>query len=107
MDPRAVATDYIRQLISEPPGLKALLLDDETIRIISLLYTQSELLSSEVVLIDKLSNPPNRPLTHITAIVFIRPTAENVHVLRTQLRHPNFPIASFSQIHLKGHMLKK
>lgn len=91
MDPRAVAKDYIRQLIAQPTGLKALLLDDETIRIISLLYSQSELLSNEVMLIDKLSTIPNRNLSHVTALVFVRPTAENVHALRAHLREPQFP----------------
>lgn len=91
MDPRAVAKSYIQQIISRPLGLKSLLLDDDTVGIVSLLYSQSELLSNDVVLIDKISNPPNRNLSHITALVFIRPTAENVRVLRTELRHPHFP----------------
>lgn len=91
MDPRVVAKDYVRQLIAQPSGLKALFLDDETIRIVSLLYSQSELLANEIILIDKLCNAPNRNLSHVTALVFVRPTAENIHTLRTHLRHPQFP----------------
>lgn len=90
MDLRAVARSYIQQLISRPSGLKALLLDDQTVRILSLLYSQSELLANDVVYITKLSNPPNYNLSHMTALVFIRPTAENVRALRTELRHPHF-----------------
>lgn len=90
MDPRAVAKDYIRQLISQASGLKALLLDDETISIVSLLYSQSELLSNEVIFIDKLNKPPTSDISHITALVFVRPTAENVHALRNELLHPHF-----------------
>lgn len=90
MDPRAIAKNYIGQLIAKPQGLKALLLDDETIGIISLLYSQSELLSNEVIFIDKLNNPPGRSIPRITALVFVRPTAENVHALRNELLHPHF-----------------
>lgn len=90
MDPRAAARNYISQLVSQPSSLKALLLDEETIRIVSLLYSQSQLLSYEIVLIDKLSKPPNIPLPNLTALVFVRPTAENVHALRLELRNPHF-----------------
>lgn len=90
MDLRAVARNYIQQLVSRPTGLKALLLDDQTVPILSLLYSQSELLANDVVFITKLSNPPNCNLSHMTALVFIRPSAENVRLLRTELRHPHF-----------------
>lgn len=90
MDLRSVARSYIQQLISRPSGLKALLLDDDTVRILSLLYSQSELFENDVIYITKLSKPPNCNLSHMTALVFIRPTADNVRALRTELRHPHF-----------------
>lgn len=92
MDARAVVRSYIEQVVSEPPGLKALILDEETIRIVSVVYTQSELLSKEVVLIDKLKRAEKKSslLKHLTCVIFIRPTAENIHVLATELRQPRF-----------------
>lgn len=90
MDPRASAINYIKRVVSQPEGLKALILDDETTKILGLLQSQSDLLKGEVMLIEKLSASRTTDLSHMRAIVFVRPTAENVHLLRTELRDPHY-----------------
>ena len=47
---------YIRRITKEVPGMKALLLDKETTRIISSIYTVSELLTEEIYLVDLIEN---------------------------------------------------
>lgn len=90
MDPRLTSTKYIHQLLSHPDSLKALLLDEETATIISLLYNQSQLLENDVILVQNLSLRRKVSLSALQAIVFVRPTAENVRLLRLELRKPAF-----------------
>lgn len=92
MDPLAAVAVHISDLISSVPGIKALLLDEETSRIISLVTNQSTLLSHSVLLIETLkrSAKPSSALSSVRAVTFLRPTAENVHLLRAELHAPRF-----------------
>ena len=42
--------------------------------IVSLVYTQSEILQKEVYLLERVSNSSREVMTHLKAIVFVRPT---------------------------------
>ncbi|CAN8066325.1 unnamed protein product [Agarophyton chilense] len=90
MDPRESLLLCMKQLVGDSEELKALLLDDETSKIVSLLISQSSLLNHEVLLIEKLCVERLQDLSHMQAVVFVRPTAENVHCLRKELRNPHF-----------------
>ncbi|KAI0558404.1 Sec1 [Gracilaria domingensis] len=90
MDPRHSLLHYMNQLVGDSEELKALLLDDETAKIVSLLISQSSLLKHEVLLIEKLSVERSQDLSHMQAVVFVRPTAENIHALRKELRDPHY-----------------
>ncbi len=88
MDTRASIAEYARRLVSGS-GVKALLLDDETSRILSVVTSQSWLLERDVVLIEKLTKGSDA-LPDLDAVVFLRPTPENVLALRKELRAPRF-----------------
>lgn len=88
MDARASIAEYAKRLVSGP-GVKALLLDEETSRILSVVTSQSWLLEQDVVLIELLSKGSD-PLPDLSAVVFLRPTPENVLALRKELRAPRF-----------------
>jgi vacuolar protein sorting-associated protein 45 len=90
MDPRASVADYISRMINSVAGVKAFLVDDETTRILGVAQSQSTLLERDVFLIDHLKTNRSADMVHIAAIVFVRPTAENVRLLRTELRRASF-----------------
>lgn len=91
MDPLATATAHLHALTSTP-SLKALILDPETTRLLSLTISHTTLLSNSVLLIQTLTPapPPSPNLTSLHAYAILRPTAENIHHLRAELRAPRF-----------------
>ena len=89
------ACEYYVTLLSSIPGLKALLVDAESVAGLSLLLSQTEALRQDVVLIEQLH--PTAPVTqtesnqsHITGVVLVRPTAESVQAVRRELAAPRF-----------------
>jgi vacuolar protein sorting-associated protein 45 len=90
MDPRASVADYILRMIGAVNGVKAFLVDDETTRFLGVAQSQSDLLKRDVFLTDHIKNTRSTQMPHIAAIVFVRPTAENVRLLRTELRRSIF-----------------
>ncbi|CAL5223597.1 g6136 [Coccomyxa viridis] len=77
-------------MLKEVTGMKAMLLDSETTRIVSTVYSQSEILEQEVYLVEKLDSDPGEQLLHLKAVCFLRPTRENVARLRKELRSPRY-----------------
>jgi vacuolar protein sorting-associated protein 45 len=90
MDVRAAAADYVARMVRAVPGVKALVLDDETARIVGVVSSQSDLFRRDVFLTERIGTKHETPVSHLAAIVFIRPTAENVRALRTELHSPTF-----------------
>ena len=72
-------------------GPKILLLDDETATIIGLVYTQTELLAHDVVLIETLrqvhEKKVDQALSQIQCIALVRPTLEEI---KLELQSPHF-----------------
>ncbi|XP_014487938.1 PREDICTED: vacuolar protein sorting-associated protein 45-like, partial [Dinoponera quadriceps] len=85
---------YISKMTEDSgPGMKVLLMDKQTTSIISLLYSQSEILMKEVYLFERIDTAVhNDTLKHLTCLVFIRPTKENVDLLCKELRHPKYGV---------------
>jgi vacuolar protein sorting-associated protein 45 len=61
--------------------MKALILDNETSGIISIVYTQSKLYKNDVYLIQKIEDVKEK-LAHLKGVYFIRPTKENLQLLK-------------------------
>ncbi|KAG6786064.1 hypothetical protein POTOM_007657 [Populus tomentosa] len=88
----SAARDYINRLLQDISGMKVLILDSQTVSIVSVVYSQTELLQKEVFLVelvDSLSKS-KEPMSHLKAVCFLRPTSENIQHLRRQLASPRF-----------------
>uniref|UniRef100_A0AAR2KD71 Vacuolar protein sorting-associated protein 45 n=1 Tax=Pygocentrus nattereri TaxID=42514 RepID=A0AAR2KD71_PYGNA len=84
---------YISKMIeSSGPGMKVLLMDKETTSIVSMVYTQSEILQKEVYLFERIDSQNRDNMKHLKAICFLRPTKENVENLIQELRRPKYSV---------------
>ncbi|CAK8575522.1 unnamed protein product [Lathyrus sativus] len=98
--------DYFNRILQDISGMKVLILDSQTVSIVSVVYSQSELLQKEVFLVELVDSmsKSNEPMSHLKAIYFLRPTSENIQYMRRQLASPRFGEyhLSFSNI-MKDH----
>ena len=86
---------YLKKILeSVTPGVKVLIVDGDTLDIVSVALTKTELLENEVVLVEELKNRATRGEDPSTAamncIVFVRPSTENIQLLQRELDHPHF-----------------
>lgn len=114
--------DYIDRMLHDIPGMKVLVLDPQTVRapspgrpqlrlaarsspifdltrsvpsqvgMVSVVYSQSDLLRKEVFLVETMDNASSsrESMAHLKAVYFLRPSANNVQKLRRQLAMPRF-----------------
>tara|TARA_B110000208_G_scaffold3375_1_gene4495 strand:- start:534 stop:2006 length:1473 start_codon:yes stop_codon:yes gene_type:complete len=80
---------YVDKMLSETPGMKVLMVDAETIQMLSLVYSQSQIMEKEVFLVERLGEEHER-MTHLNAIVFVRPTAANLALLKKEVNEPKY-----------------
>jgi vacuolar protein sorting-associated protein 45 len=85
-----ILKDYVENMLLECQGRKALILDQATLVIISMVYSRTQILQKEVFFIDIIDNIPTEKLMHLKAIFFTRCTEENVSKICAQLRDPIF-----------------
>uniref|UniRef100_W5UJL1 Vacuolar protein sorting-associated protein 45 n=1 Tax=Ictalurus punctatus TaxID=7998 RepID=W5UJL1_ICTPU len=84
---------YVTKMIeSSGPGMKVLLMDKETTSIVSMVYTQSEILQKEVYLFERIDSQNRDNMKHLKAICFLRPTKDNVENLIQELRRPKYSV---------------
>lgn len=70
---------------------KVLLLDHTTTSVVSMCYTQTQLLQQEILLIELLENQDQLSyMKHMDCIVYIKPTQASVTSLMRELRNPHF-----------------
>ena len=81
---------YILRMIKDLPGMKVLLLDSTTTAIVSMVFSQSEILSREVFLVDRIDNASREKMMHLKAVVFVRPTEENARFIEEELKSPHY-----------------
>lgn len=95
MDVSQAVAGYISKIVT-PTGdssstkMKVLLLDRETVSIISTAVTQSSLLNHEVYLIDRLDNASREKMRHLRCICLVRPSPETTQLLIDELRDPKY-----------------
>lgn len=70
--------------------MKILLLDKDTVPIVSTAITQSSLLNHEVYLIDRLENASREKMRHLRCICFVRPSPDSIQFLLDELREPKY-----------------
>ncbi|CAH0595263.1 unnamed protein product [Chrysodeixis includens] len=85
---------YITKMTEESgPGMKVILMDKETTSIVSMVFSQSEILQKEVYLFERIdSHSKWDNMKHMKCIVFIRPTPENISLLLRELRYPKYGV---------------
>mmetsp|Transcript_11778 Transcript_11778/g.24712 ORF Transcript_11778/g.24712 Transcript_11778/m.24712 type:complete len:580 (-) Transcript_11778:137-1876(-) len=102
----SIVREYMKKMLAEAgKGMKVLLVDSDTMAIVSSVYTQSEILAQEVFLVEMLDaadngEPSQESLQHMKAVCFIRPTAENFSLLKRAFHTPKYGeyIVFFSNI---------
>ncbi|KAA8546526.1 hypothetical protein F0562_002735 [Nyssa sinensis] len=84
--------DYVNRMLQDISGMKVLILDSQTVSIVSVVYSQSELLQKEVFLVELVDSisKSKEPMSHLKAVYFLRPTSENIQHMRRQLASPRF-----------------
>ena len=99
MDCKKAVRDYLLDLIEQTGEgqIKTLILDEETTKITSLSFAQSDLLKKEIYLFERLDSKKRCNMQNVTAIVFVRPTRENFDLLIRELRSPPYKwVSDFS-----------
>lgn len=88
-DTTTVSTNNSTPLSNIKP--RVLLLDKYTTPIISMCYTQSELLANNIILIELIQNYHEfSSMKHLDCIVYIKPCQESVNDLRQELHNPHY-----------------
>ncbi|CAI6333473.1 unnamed protein product [Periconia digitata] len=99
MDIAQAVSGYITKMVSvgdsaaagtSAAKMKILLLDNETVTIVSTATTQSALLSHEVYLTDRLDNAKREKMRHLRCLCFVRPSPESIQGLIEELREPKY-----------------
>ncbi|KAI9718947.1 MAG: hypothetical protein M1812_003832 [Candelaria pacifica] len=70
--------------------MKILLLDSETVSIVSSAITQSALLNHEVYLIDRLDNQAREKMRHLRCLCFVRPSPDSIQFMIDEFREPKY-----------------
>ena len=85
---------YVELLLSEVDGMKVLVLDDETSKMISLVYSQTELFNNDVILIENIHNlikkPQSNDLQILTSVFLVRPCGNSMNDVLSELNSPHF-----------------
>ncbi|KAF2086825.1 vacuolar protein sorting-associated protein 45 [Saccharata proteae CBS 121410] len=99
MDIVQAVSGYISKMVSAGDSaaagtsaakMKILLLDGETVSIVSTATTQSALLNHEVYLTDRLDSPTREKMRHLRCLCFVRPSPESIQSLIEELREPKY-----------------
>jgi len=85
---------YVHRMLTDgSSGGKALLLDQETLQMLSMVYSQTELLEAEVYEVSQLADDRQQNKAahqHLRCVVFIRPEEESVRELALELENPRY-----------------
>ncbi|WVQ98586.1 hypothetical protein IAU59_005715 [Kwoniella sp. CBS 9459] len=90
MDVLKAVQTYVLKMVTEVPGMKVLLLDAHTTPIVSMVTTQTELLSHEVYLTDRIDNNSREPLNHLSCVAFLSPTDQCIDWVKQELAKPRY-----------------
>ncbi|KAH8653646.1 glucose inhibited division protein A-domain-containing protein [Xylariales sp. PMI_506] len=98
MDVVQAVSGYISKIVSAGDSatggpsakMKILLLDKDTVSIVSTAVTQSSLLNHEVYLIDRLDNQSREKMRHLRCLCFVRPSSDSIQFLIDELRDPKY-----------------
>lgn len=82
---------YFDDIMNDNRGVKAVVTDPETLTVLSLAMTRTELFSQDVIQISEISEacgcPFNEIICSLKCVIIIRPTAENIDYLMNELSY--------------------
>eukprot|EP00796_Vickermania_ingenoplastis_P004986 gene4986-3581_t len=84
------AWHYLDTILNSQSGLKVLLCDDALMSILSIAYSQHELLMHGVVLVQLLSNTTRFQMKHFSCVILCRPTPQSLTHVYQELAEANF-----------------
>jgi len=90
LDVVAAVRSYLITMLDSAPGMKVILLDQDTMGVLSLAFTHSEILEREVYLFERLDHPSREHMPHLKAICLLRPDDHNVGLLAQELSSPKY-----------------
>jgi len=82
--------EYVQAMVDRISGMKVLILDKETIGIISMVFSQSDIMQHEVFLVERIDAEQQERMRHMNAICLVRPTNENFILLTKELKAPKY-----------------
>lgn len=82
--------EYVQAMVDRVSGMKVLILDSETVGMISMVYSQSDILQHEVFLVERIDAEHSDKMRHMNAICFLRPTNQNFLLLSKELKTPKY-----------------
>lgn len=87
--------EYVSAMFQRCSGMKTLIVDSETLAIISLVLTQTELLRQDVFLVvdidaDMSDSNQSSAQRHLNAVYFVRPTNANLLHITKELKKPKY-----------------
>jgi len=83
---------YVKKMLDSVNGMKTLVMDEETSKMVSAVITQTDILGQDVFLVKRLGvkNKTETYQDHLQGIVFTRPTNSNINALTEELKNPMF-----------------
>ena len=90
-----ISIDYIENMISNIPEMKAIILDSETQVMFSLEYSKSIALKHEIFLFENIEKIKTDQKFNLIGVFLLRPTEQNLKYLKKILENLNF-----KEIHL-------
>lgn len=95
MDIYSSVSNYVTKMVSAKDEganakMKLLLLDRDTIPIVSSATTQSALLNHSVYLTDRIDNADREKMRHLRCICFVRPSPDSIQLLIDEFREPKY-----------------
>nr|CDS26705.1 vacuolar protein sorting associated protein 45 [Hymenolepis microstoma] len=80
---------YFSKMFAIPPGIKVLIVDEETLSIVSVVMAFSEIMEKDIFLVERIKAARDS-LNHLTGVFFVRPTSDNVTLISQELRSPKY-----------------
>ncbi|GAM24344.1 hypothetical protein SAMD00019534_075190 [Acytostelium subglobosum LB1] len=87
---RSVVQEYLNKMLDSIQGMKVLVLDKETTGMVSMVYSQSDILQKEVFLFEKIDSGNKEQMPHMKAVYFVRPTQDNFNYICEELSTPKY-----------------
>mmetsp|Transcript_87693 Transcript_87693/g.174037 ORF Transcript_87693/g.174037 Transcript_87693/m.174037 type:complete len:569 (+) Transcript_87693:119-1825(+) len=81
---------YMDEVAGKVCGMKVLMLDDETVGIISMVSSQNEILGQDIYLVERIDAHQEGDMRHLIAVCLIRPTNQNFMLLSQELCSPRY-----------------